>query len=72
MTRPNYDGPARTVPNQAVLVGSDIQFNPDGTALSVANGATAAIVAPLTIRVTRRNMTRTVTVNGAGKILLVR
>ena len=72
MTRPNYDGPARTVPNLATLTGSDIQFNPDGTAMSVTNGATAAIVAPLTIRLTRRTMTRTVTVNGAGKILLVR
>ena len=72
MTRPNYDGPARTVPNQATLSGSDLQFNPDGTALVVNNGVTAAIVAPVTIRLTRRTHTRTVTVNGAGKILLVR
>ncbi len=72
MTRPNYDGPARTVPNQATLTGSDIQFNPDGTAQVVTNGVAAAIAAPLTIQVARRNMSRTVTVNGAGKILLVR
>ena len=72
MTRPNYDGPARTVPNEATVSGSDIQFNPDGTAMWVNNGVTAAIVAPVTVRVTRRTMTRTVTVNGAGKILLVR
>jgi hypothetical protein len=72
MTRPNYDGPLHPVPNQATLVGSDIQFNPDGTAQVVTNGAAATMVAPQTIRVTRRNMSRTVTVNAAGKILLVR
>jgi prepilin-type N-terminal cleavage/methylation domain-containing protein len=72
MTRPNFDGPLHPVPNQAALIGSDIQFNPDGTAQVVANGVAATMVAPQTIRVTRRNMSRTVTVNAAGKILLVR
>jgi len=72
MTRPNYDGPLHPVPNQAVVMGADIQFNPDGTAQLVANGAAVVMPGAQTIRVTRRNMSRTITVNAAGKILLVR
>ena len=72
MTRPNYDGPLRTIPNQATVTGSDIQFNPDGTAQLVTNGVAGTMATPQTIQVRRRTLSRTVTINAAGKILLVR
>ena len=70
MTRPNYDGPVRVIPNQATVTSMDIQFGPDGTAQVVASGAVQAISGERTITITRRNRSRTVTVNAAGKIRL--
>jgi prepilin-type N-terminal cleavage/methylation domain-containing protein len=68
-TRPNYDGPILILPNGATVTGVDLQFNPDGTTAQVVNNVAQAIDT-VTLRVTRQSKSRTVTVNGAGKIQL--
>jgi prepilin-type N-terminal cleavage/methylation domain-containing protein len=68
-SRPNYDGPVLILPIGATVTGVDLQFNPDGTTSKVVNNA----VQPLdttTLTITRLGKSRTVTVNGAGKIQL--
>ena len=71
MTRPNYDGPLRYLPNEATIAGSAVQFQPDGTAQLVgATGIGTTLAAPTTITITRRNVSRTISVNGAGKVQL--
>lgn len=67
MTRPNYDGPVRTIPNAATATTATIEFSPDGTARLVVAGV-AQPMAEQTITVTRQNRSRTVRVNGAGKV----
>lgn len=71
MTRPNFDGPVRVIPNSATVPGADIQFLPDGTAQVVAGGAASPIVGMQTITITRRSVSRRVTVNAAGKVQLL-
>ena len=70
MTRPNFDGPVRFLPNGATVTGSVIQFGPDGTAVNVVNGTPTAITTPITITITRQSKSKTVTVNNAGKVQL--
>jgi prepilin-type N-terminal cleavage/methylation domain-containing protein len=70
MTRPNFDGPVRWLPNAATVTSSVIQFGPDGTAMSVVNGTPAIITTPITITISRQSSSRSVTVNNAGKIQL--
>jgi prepilin-type N-terminal cleavage/methylation domain-containing protein len=70
MTRPNFDGPVRTLPNAATVTSSVIQFSPDGTAMSVVNGTPTTIAAPITITISRQNSSKRVTVNNAGKVQL--
>jgi prepilin-type N-terminal cleavage/methylation domain-containing protein len=70
MTRPNNDGPVRTLTTDAAVGTVSIQFAPDGTATQVIAGIPQAIAAPLTITVTRKGKSRTVTVNGLGKVQL--
>lgn len=70
MTRPNYDGPMRVIPNSATVPTTDIQFLPDGTAQVVSGGGAAPIVGSQSIAITRKNVSRTVTVNAAGKVQL--
>lgn len=71
ITRPNFDGPVRTIPNGATLTGSTIEFffSPNGTAVEV--GGTVPMAAPVSMTITREGKSKTVTINGAGKILLV-
>ena len=38
MTRPNFDGPVRTLPNGATVTTTIVQFSPDGTANEVVAG----------------------------------
>ena len=71
MTRPNFDGPVRTLPNAATTTNSVIQFSPDGTAMNVVNGTPATITTPITITISRQSSSKSVTVNNAGKILLL-
>ena len=70
MTRPNYDGPMRTIPNQATVPTVDIQFLPDGTAQAVAGGTATTIAGSQTVTITRGSLSRAITINGAGKIQL--
>jgi prepilin-type N-terminal cleavage/methylation domain-containing protein len=70
MTKPNYDGPLRTLPNAATVSTAILEFEPDGTAYDLASGTAESIVAPVTITVTRRGKSKLVTINGAGKIQL--
>jgi prepilin-type N-terminal cleavage/methylation domain-containing protein len=70
MTRPNFDGPVRVLPNGASVGNQVLQFSPDGTASEVVNGVVTTIATPVTITITRDNKSKTVTVNNAGKIQL--
>ena len=69
MTRPNYDGPVRTIPNEATVTTTAIEFSPDGSAQLVVAGVSQPMV-PQTITITRQSKTRTVTINAAGKVQL--
>lgn len=68
VTRPNYDGPVRTLPEFATVGTYIIEFHPNGTAMNVVANVATAITTPISITVTRKSRTRTITINGAGKI----
>ena len=68
MTRPNYDGPVRAIPNGATVSTVTYQFQPDGTAFNVVANAVTTMAAEQTVTITRSGRSRTVKVNGAGKI----
>ena len=71
LTRPNYDGPVRAMPDEDALVGNHIiEFHPDGTARNVVSNVAQEITSPISIIVTRLGISRTITINGAGKVLL--
>jgi prepilin-type N-terminal cleavage/methylation domain-containing protein len=72
MTRPNYDGPVRTLPLGATVTSSILEFRPDGTAATVVSNVSTAIATPVTVSVTRKGQTKSITINGAGKIQLQR
>ena len=71
MTRPNYDGPLRTLTLGATVGSVVLEFLPDGTAqqIDMAN-VRQAIVTPVTVTVTRKGKSKAMTINGAGKIQL--
>ncbi len=68
LTRPNYDGPVRTLPTPASVGTYIIQFHPDGTAKTVVSNVAQTMTAPVSITVTRYSQTRIITVNAAGKV----
>jgi prepilin-type N-terminal cleavage/methylation domain-containing protein len=70
-TRPNYDGPTRVMTEGATVTTAIIEFRPDGTAYQVVSNVASPIGTPVTLTVTRNSKSKTVTVNGAGKIQLV-
>lgn len=70
VTRPNFDGPVRNIPNAATVTTVSFEFRPDGTALRVVSGVAQPMATPQTVTIARHNRSRTVTVNGAGKIQL--
>lgn len=70
MTRPNYDGPVRTIPNGASVTTVTYQFQPDGTVFHVVNNVITTMATEQTVTISRVNQSRTVKVNGAGKIQL--
>jgi prepilin-type N-terminal cleavage/methylation domain-containing protein len=70
MTRPNFDGPVRTLPNLATVTNQVLQFSPDGTAAEVISGVPTAIATPVTVTISRSAKSRTVTVNNVGKVQL--
>ena len=70
MTRPNFDGPVRTLPNGATVSSLVLEFAPDGTAMSVINGVPTTIASPISVTISRSGKSKTVTVNNVGKIQL--
>jgi prepilin-type N-terminal cleavage/methylation domain-containing protein len=70
MTRPNFDGPVRTLPNGATVSNEVLQFSPDGTAVNVVAGTPTTITTPVSVTITRESKTKTVTVNNVGKVQL--
>jgi prepilin-type N-terminal cleavage/methylation domain-containing protein len=70
MTRPNFDGPVRTMPAGATVSNVVLQFRPDGTADNVVAGAPTTITTPVAVTITRAGQSKTVTVNNVGKIQL--
>lgn len=68
MTRPNYDGPTRLLPNQATVTNVILEFRPDGTAYNVVADVAQPLAAPLTVTVTRNSKSKAMTINGSGKI----
>lgn len=70
MTRPNWDGPARVLPEGATVTDMVLQFHPDGTVMQVVANAPQQIVDTVTVTVQRNYKTKSVTINGAGKIQL--
>ena len=70
VTRPNYDGPVRNVPNSATVNTAAIEFAPNGSARVVVAGTPEPIAGAETFTITRNGRTRTVTINAAGKIQL--
>jgi prepilin-type N-terminal cleavage/methylation domain-containing protein len=70
MTRPNFDGPVRVLPNDAAVSSLTLQFSPDGIAASAAGGTVSEITTPMVITISRHGKTRTVTVNNVGKVQL--
>ena len=72
MTRPNYDGPMRVMPLLATVGTVVVEFLPDGTAQLVVSNVRQAITTPVTVTVTRKNKSKAMTINGAGKIQIQR
>lgn len=70
MTRPNYDGPLRTLTAGATVTTDILEFYPDGTARRVVSNVSQPIATPVTVTVTRKNKSKAITINGAGKIQL--
>jgi prepilin-type N-terminal cleavage/methylation domain-containing protein len=70
MTRPNFDGPIRVLPNDAAVSSLTFQFNPDGTAATVAGGTVNPITTPVSLTILRHGKSRTVTINNVGKVQL--
>jgi Tfp pilus assembly protein FimT len=70
MTRPNFDGPVRLLPLGATVTSSILQFQPDGTAVTIVSDVVTPITVPVTLTVTRKGKSKAITVNGAGKIQL--
>jgi Tfp pilus assembly protein FimT len=70
MTRPNFDGPLRLLPQGATVTSHIFQFQPDGTAVTLVSNVVTPIAVPVTITVTRKGKSKSITVNGAGKIQL--
>jgi prepilin-type N-terminal cleavage/methylation domain-containing protein len=70
MTKPNYDGPIRTLPPGSTVTSAVFEFEPDGTVYKVVSGTPESIPSSETITITRGEKYKSVTVNGAGKIQL--
>jgi prepilin-type N-terminal cleavage/methylation domain-containing protein len=69
-TRPNYDGPIRVLGQGVTVTTEVLEFHPDGTVYQVVANARQNIAESVAVTVTRRNKSRTVNINGAGRIVL--
>jgi prepilin-type N-terminal cleavage/methylation domain-containing protein len=76
-TRPNLDGPVHRLPDGVTMGGvSGIEFLPNGTARSDAPGGAITFgdipVAGVTATATKGSASRTVIINGLGRVFIVR
>lgn len=69
-TRPNHDGAVRPVPNSATVGSVVYEFQPNGMVFNVVSNVATRMSAEQTVTISRGAMSRTVRVNGAGKIQL--
>lgn len=70
-TTPNFDGPVRQLLNDATVTTASLEFRPDGTAWNATTGTAVSLAtSSMTLTVTREGKTKTITVNGLGKVLL--
>lgn len=69
-TRPNHDGPARVLPVGSTVTDMVLQFSPDGSVAQVVADVPQRIDGSVSITVQRSSKSKTVTINGAGKIQL--
>ena len=77
LTRPNLDGPLHRLPFGVTMGGvSGIEFRPNGTARSAGAGGAIAFgdipAAGVAATVTKDANTRTITINGMGRVFIVR
>ena len=67
MTRPNFDGPVRTLPAGATVSNQVLQFRPDD---NIVAGVATTITTPVAVTISRGGKSKTVTVNNVGKVQL--
>lgn len=69
---PSLDSPVVDLPNGTAVTGAppQIEFDPRGAVYSVASGGAVTPLADTTITVTRSGVSRTVAINGLGRIRL--
>ncbi len=77
LTRPNHDGPLHWMPDGVTMGGvGGIEFRPNGTARSdSAGGAITWMDIPVdgvSATVTKGALSRTITINGMGRVFVVR
>jgi prepilin-type N-terminal cleavage/methylation domain-containing protein len=77
LTRPNLDGPLHWLPNGVTFAGvAGIEFLSDGTARSATSGTgftwSDIPVAGVSATVTKNAVSRTITINGMGRVYIVR
>jgi prepilin-type N-terminal cleavage/methylation domain-containing protein len=68
-TLPNFDGPVREMLNTATVTTVSLEFRPDGTAWNFTSGTEVSLATPVTLTVTRKGKTKTITVNSLGKVV---
>jgi len=69
-TRPNHDGPTRVLLEGTSVTDMVLQFAPDGTVTEVVANTPQRITGTVTVTVARNYKSKSVTINGAGKIQL--
>ena len=67
-TRPNLDGPLRRLMPNTTMTSQVIEFRPNGRAFEVFGGVPTPIPGQAMITLTRNMKTRTVTINGIGRV----
>ncbi len=75
LTRPNNDGPVRTIYKGVTFSGKQtLEFWPNGTVHTACQSAcsAAAQIGSATLTLTRKGSSKTITVNGLGKIQMDR
>jgi hypothetical protein len=69
-TRPNHDGPVRVLPDGTSVGSLVLEFTPDGTVMNVVSNVPERIDSVVSLTVQRNYKSKSVTINGAGKIQL--